>query len=356
MINVDAKEEIIKLDSQLMYRSIEELGQQINQAWSESTKVNIPFSAKDIKNIIVVGMGGSALGARIIATVYLDELHVPMIIYNNYNLPKFVDENTLFICSAYSGTTEEPLDSLKYALEKKAKIIAIASGETLIEEATAQNIPYYLIQPDYNPCGQPRMALGYSITGQLGMLHSIGLINVSSEQIDESIKSIQDNNQHYGIDIPASENEAKKLAQKIYGRIPLLIASGHLGGAVHASRNQFNENGKNYATTHVIPELNHHLLEGLVYPQSNSNNLIGIFIDSKLYDQRNQKRLNITIDIMERNKIPTYKYTLKSGSKLSQAFEALHFLSYVNYYLALCNGVDPSPIPWVDYFKQQLAS
>ena len=158
-------------------------------------------------------------------------------------------------------------------------------------------------------------------------------------------------------------NNAKQLAHKIYNKIPILIGSDHLSGVVYAAKNLFNENSKNYADKHEIPEMNHHMLEGLTYPTAFSNSLvsapkeslIAIFCKSNLYNERCQEYVDLTIDIISKNNIPIEAVQLKSNSKILQVFELLHFMSFVTYYLALLNGVDPSPIPWVDYFKKILA-
>lgn len=356
MINLDSVEEIKKLDSQAMFKSIQDMDLQIKQAWEESSKVEIPYNKNEIDNIVVSGMGGSALGARIIDCLYSDTLKVPLEIVGNYGLPAYINERTLLVISSYSGTTEETVESFGIGMERDAKIIAISSGKIIIELAKENGVPYYQIAPHHNPGGQPRMALGYSIVGQLGMLNTIGLIDVDETQLKKAQSIIKENNKIMGINVPVSENPAKQLAQKIYQNIPLFIGSDHLGGAIYASRNQFNENGKNYADFHIIPELNHHLLESLSFPKSNKNNLIGIFIKSALYQPKNQKRIDLTIDIMAMNRIRTEVIKLRASSRLAQVFEVLHHLSYVNYYLSLLNGVDPSPIPWVDYFKSQLAA
>lgn len=355
MENLDNLEEIKKIDTQSMYKSIEELGLQIKQAWQDASEVKIDYKANEINNILVAGMGGSALGARIIDALYVDRLSIPLKIYGNYGMPEFVNENTLVIASSYSGSTEESLETLDLAISRGAKIIGIASGSKLIEKAKENSLPYYLIKPDHNPCGQPRMAIGYSIVGQLAMLNTIGLISINLDELESAQSIIEKNNNLYGIEIAQKDNLAKQLAQKIKGHIPILIAADHLSGAIYASRNQFNENGKNYTDQHVLPELDHHLLESLGFPNTNKDNLFGIFLNSKLYHQRNQKRVDLTMDVMEKNNISTFKFTPSAKDKFSQVFESLHFFSYVNYYLALLNDVNPSPIPWVDYFKEKLA-
>jgi len=156
------------------------------------------------------------------------------------------------------------------------------------------------------------------------------------------------------ISIPAEKNEAKKMAQKLHGKQIMFIAARHLVAASHVIKNQMNENAKNYSSIFEIPELNHHLMEGLRFPDSNKKDIICLFVDSTLYPKRISQRFGITKDMVKKNGIALVSWKATSENALSQAFELIQFGEYVNFYLAMLNGINPAPIPWVDYFKEQL--
>lgn len=141
MVNLDSDKQIKKIDKQGVLASIESLPDQCKDAWSEANKVNVPETYKDIQNIIMCGMGGSGLGARIIESVYASELKLPIIRINDYDLPDYVDHHSLVICSSYSGTTEEVVNCAKQAVEKRAKWMAIGTGNTLIDLAKKAYCP-----------------------------------------------------------------------------------------------------------------------------------------------------------------------------------------------------------------------
>src|SRR4030042_4544098 len=105
MDNLDDINEIDKLDSGNMIGSLESLGDQLKVSWSEAKKVEIPREYKEVRNIVVSGMGGSALGAHFVRSVF--DVSLPLQIVNGYELPSFVGENSLVIVSSYSGETEE---------------------------------------------------------------------------------------------------------------------------------------------------------------------------------------------------------------------------------------------------------
>ena len=156
-------------------------------------------------------------------------------------------------------------------------------------------------------------------------------------------------------DISIQNNQAKTVASKLKDKIIILISADHLSGATHIFNNQINENSKTFSSDFIIPELNHHLMEGLKNPKNNKDNLFVIFINSKMYSERIQKRFEVTKDVVNKNNIPFYQINLKSDKKISQIFELIQFGAFINFYLSIIYKQNPAPIPWVDYFKNELS-
>ena len=134
----------------------------------------------------------------------------------------------------------------------------------------------------------------------------------------------------------------------------ILVGSEFLEGALHTACNQFNENAKIFADYKIIPEINHHLLEGLSFPQNNSLNHFFIFFQSKLYHSRNQKRLELTQKLLEKKGFDSMLLNLESENKVTQVFELITLTTFANLYLAFLEKIDPCPIPSVDWFKDEL--
>ncbi len=354
MINLDNLKEIQELDKSNVYGSVVELPKQCFHAFEDASKIEVDESYRQINKIIITGMGGSGLGARIIDGVFGLELKVPFIHVHDYDLPVWADEKTLVICSAFSGETEEPVQTARQAQEKGCKWMTIGSGGTIIELAKKYKVPYYQIVPTYNPSKQPRMAIGYSVVGQLMMVAKAGVINFSKKEIDLSVKAMEEVTNKSSLTVGTTKNPAKLLALKLHQKNIVFVASRHLVGAVHTTKNQTNENSKNFSSLFEIPELNHHLMEGLKYPDSNKKDLIFFFIESDLYPERIRKRYLITQDVVKQNHVEFVSYKPKSPDPLVQVFECLQFGGYVSFYLAMLNGLDPAAIPWVDYFKVKL--
>lgn len=352
---LNSREEIARIDQQNVLGSVEALPKQCRHAWEQTKSIDVPDECRRVDSVVMCGMGGSGLGARVIESVYGKQLKIPLVRVNTYDLPGFVNEKTLVICSSYSGTTEETLSNAEQAIVKKAKWMAIGTGEKLIEMTKTAGVPYYQIVPTHNPSNQPRMAIGYSVVGQLALAHHAGIIDIADREIDEIVAAMESIIEKSRVEIEIERNQAKQLAQKMKGKVIVYVSAEHLIGAMHTVSNQQNENAKAICMDVTIPELNHHLMEGLKHPDTNGQYLLFVFANSSLYSDRIQKRFSITQQVVEKNSIETASITLTASTPLAQSFELIQIGAYANLYLSILYGQNPAPIPWVDFFKRELS-
>ncbi len=350
---LDSLEKIQAIDKQNVLGSIKALADQVRQAWQETQSLEIKLATAP-SNITVAGMGGSAIGADVVKHAYKNELTVPFNIVNDYELPGYINKNSLVILSSYSGNTEEILSCAQQAKEKKAQVLVITQGGKLTELAKKNNYQGYIIKPDHNPSDQPRMAIGYAVVGLLGLLNKAGLIKINNNEIEEVIAVILAQMCLCSVEQPVEENPAKTIAYTLVDRRPNLVASEFLTGATHVACNQFNENSKTFANYYQVPEINHHLLEGLKLPFSNKNDNFFIFFNSQLYHLKNQKRISLTQEAVDKYEIETMQIELKTQAKLYQIFELITLMAYATFYLSILNKINPSEVPMVDWFKKKL--
>ena len=355
MHSLDSLDEINKLDTGNVLTSIESLGAQIRQAWEEVRQREVPAACHLAKNVIVSGMGGSALGGRIVDSLLADRARVPIEVVTEYNLPNYVNKDTLIILSSYSGNTEETLAAANEALNRGAMVYGVTTGGKLADFLSENGFEGYRYDPKENPSNQPRMGLGYSIASVLAVLSQCEFINLLGSEMEEAITEAERLITDYGANVPENENVAKALAQKLKGKVPVIVASEHLVGSAHTFKNQLNENAKTFGLTFDIPELNHHLMEGLRNPHEIKNILHFLLIESAHYSKRVRIRYPITKEVVEKNDIETEVYVTRGSKKIIEIFEILVLSSYVSFYLAMLYGLDPTPIPWVDHFKERLA-
>lgn len=356
MTNLDDINAIKKLDQGNSLESIRQLPDQCEQAWNESTALNFPQSFKNVANVVIAGMGGSTYGTRIVKSLYdgAETTKIPIELTNGYWLPGYVNEHTLVVLSSYSGTTEETMIAARQAKEKGAKITGVSSGGELAKFFLSHKYPAYIFDPIYNPCRQPRIGVGYMVMGLIGILSKLQMIPVDSLEVKKLVSFLRKQTMRFKQSVLTTVNPVKNLAIKLKGRIPVVIVADFLEGAAYAVRNPFHETAKQFALYFSIPELNHHLMEGLTFPSEIKKLLLFVFIKSLIYDKRNKRRLELTQEVVEKNKIDTEVIALSGYSALTQTMEFVQIGAWTTFYLAILNNVDPAKIPWVDYFKKRL--
>jgi glucose/mannose-6-phosphate isomerase len=358
-MNLDDKKHFELYDKGRVAESIELFADQIRQTLSESRLVKVPKTYSQISNVVVSGMGGSNLAAHILRSALKDKLNKPVMIVDEYEVPAYVGEKTLFILASYSGNTEETLNTYNIAKKRGAKIMGITTegpNNKLSKLMLKDDLPGYIFKPEFNPSNQPRLALGYAYFGMSMLLAKAGLFEIDVKEMEKIISKLELRTRQLRREEQTEINDAKKLALSLENKIPVLVASGHLAGNLHALRNLINENSKQFSSYMAIPDLNHHAMEGLVYPKSNKQNLIFVFFDSSLYDKKIKKRLELTRQVVEKNGIPAVSLEFSFDSKFSQSFEMLQFGAWLSFYLGILNKENLVEIPWVDWFKKQLES
>ena len=357
MNNLDEQRIYKKLDTGQVAKSIENLAAQMKQVLNEAHLVKVPRDYSRATQVVVNGMGGSNIGAGLLRAALSDRLRLPLTITPGYQVPAWVDKNTLYLLSSYSGNTEEVLSVYREAKKRGAKIMAICElgDNQLARLMIKENLPGYMFKPENNPSLQPRLGLGYSVMGAAVLLAKAGLFSIKESELEEAIAKLELSDQALRPLQPVKRNKAKQAALKLAGKIPVIVAAEFLVGNLNILRNQFNETGKNFASFLELPDLNHYALEGLANPKSNKNNLMFLFFDSLLYHPRVARRADLTKQIARKNKIKVLEHRLYGATKLEQALEMMQFGCWLTYYLAMLNNVNPVKIPWVDWFKKELA-
>jgi glucose/mannose-6-phosphate isomerase len=300
-------------------------------------------------------MGGSALPADVIKNVFHGSLAVPFSFVNGYSLPSSVGKKSLVVLSSYSGTTEEVLSCAKDAVAKKAKIMGITSGGALAKFLKQKKVPAYVFNPTHNLCGQPRMGIGYMLTGLIALLHSARVLKINTADLPVATAALENAAARWSTDVPTHQNEAKLIAQALRDTVPVIVAAEHLIGNGHILQNQIHESPKQFCAAFPFPELNHHLMEGLSFPTSARATLAFFFIGSSLYGKRIAKRIAATKKVLSKQGYGFNYWEPDAKTPLGQVFETLAFGSWVSFYMAIQNRADPSNIPWVDFFKKELA-
>ena len=327
----------------------------IAESWLDVLSLKVPKNYHKFQNVVISGMGGSNLASEMIRSIYGKKIKTPLILVRNYHLPQFVNNQSLVIISSYSGNTEEPLNCLQEAIKKKAKIFCLAGGGRLLSLAKKHKLPHYQLNQKLNPAGQPRYGLGLQLGALLAFFKKIKLINLNSTEIGPILEYLSVLNKSFLPETVSAKNLAKNIALELSDHLPILVAAEFLSANTHILANQINESAKNLAEHYTIPELNHHLLEGLKFPQIITNKTKFLFFNSDLYSDKVNRRFTVTEKILKKQKIKFIDYTICGTNTLLVALEILLLGSWASYYLTILNKQNPVALPYVDLFKKELA-
>ena len=319
------------IDNSNMLKVIEDFPQQCKTALELPKGMSV--SGK-IDNIVVCGMGGSAVGGDLLK-IYMHDSKIPVYVVRDYKVPNFVDESTLVFAVSYSGNTEETISAFEDAVKKKARIVAVTSGGQLASMAKkAVKIPSGL---------QPRAALGYLFFPVLGVLVNSGIADVKGKEVEEML------------DILSKADELKavgeRIAKKIGQRTPVIYASEMLAPVAYRWKTQFNENSKVAAFHHAFSEMNHNEIAG--YQTMNRSDFIAIFIRDIQDNERIKKRMDITKEIIS-SRVDVEEVFTKGEHLLSRIFSGIYYGDFVSYYLAIANRLDPTPVTVIENLKKKL--
>jgi glucose/mannose-6-phosphate isomerase len=350
-INLDDPEFYQQSDPENMLARIKELPWQCQQAWQAAMSFNLPADYAGVDRLIILGMGGSAIGGDLVRSLAEAEAKIPVLVHRDYGLPAFVNDRTLVIASSYSGNTEETLSAFESAMKTGAKKLAMTTGGKLKEIAEAKKIPVFTIE--YK--AQPRAALGFSFIPTLGVLQRLGFLRDKSADVAEAVKVLERLSAKLDEKSPLPSNPAKQLAQRLHGCLPVIYGAGIASEAAHRWKTQLNENSKAWAFYEVFPELNHNATVGFPFPPELVSRIRVVLLRAPSFNQRVKLRYEVTGELLDRAGVEHEFVDSEGGSLLSQMMSLVSFGDYVSYYLALLNRVDPTPVNVINYLKERLA-
>ena len=304
---------------------------------------NTAFSPvnKKIKSVLICGLGGSGIGGTIISDIVSLKTDVPIVSTKDYNIPNFVNQNTLVVVSSYSGNTEETLFALEKCEKKKAEIAIITSGGKL--KKISKEKKYNCISiPEGSP---PRAMFGYSFTQLFFVFYYYGLISDSFK--DDFKNSISLITKH----VDSIKKEAFRLAEKLYGKTPVIYVVAGFEGVAIRFRQQINENSKMLCWHHVIPEMNHNELLGW---RTNVSNLAVVYFRNNSDYNRNQIRIEINKKIISKYTKNITEVWSQGDSVIENTLYHIHLGDWVSWYLSEMNKVDAIEIDVIDFLKAEL--
>jgi len=299
-----------------------------------------PYS-KEIRNVLICGLGGSGIGGTIVSDIISSKVNMPIAATKDYSIPNFVNEHTLVIANSYSGNTEETLYALEKCQSRGAEIAVITSGgklKTIAEENKYNKI----IIPGEQP---PRAMFGYAFTELFFMLNHYGIIDNSFiKDFNKAIVLLD-------IEKADIQKQAMDLAKKMYKQTPIIYVANGFEGVAVRFRQQLNENSKMLCWHNVIPEMNHNELLGW---RTNVDALAVVYFRNKCDYDRNQIRIDINKKVISNFTSNITEIWSKGDSLIENSLYHISLGDWTSWYLSEMNNVDAIEIDVIEFLKGEL--
>jgi glucose/mannose-6-phosphate isomerase len=313
-----------------------------------SRKVSIKY--KNPRQIVITGMGGSAIGGEILRDWLRDELPIPIEISSDYTLPAYTNKDTLVFAISHSGETEETLSSFVDALRKKCMIVSITSGGHMLSFSRKLSLPFVQI-PGGLP---PRAAIPFLFFPLPILLEKIGALSNVREEVDETIGVMKSLGEANSPKIPVKDNLAKKLALELMGTVPVVYGFKQYNAIAHRLKTQFNENSKVVSKYDVFPELNHNEVVGWEAPEALTKHFSVIVIRDRDKPAEIRRRIEATKSLALKGAKKVLEVYASGEGRLAKMFSVLHMGDFVSVYLAILQNKDPTPVKTISAIKEEM--
>lgn len=349
---LDINKLISEYDKNGMYDAISGFSDQIKMSLNYMEKWAPKYQYNDIQNILITGMGGSAIGGDFVASLVNQYCSIPIIVNRSYNIPGWVNEHTLVISSSYSGNTEETLTALEFICKRNAQVIAVTTGGKLKKIAIENKFDIIEVTSGL----QPRAAIGYSISLNLLLLEKIGLVKngVITQLLQNSIPPLIRYTQYYSD--YSKINCSIENALLTHNKFAIIYAGeGWQANCALRLRGQLAENAKILSSHLNFPEQNHNEIEGWTLNPEILKKTVIIWITDDSDHNQVQKRMSITKELL--GKYPSHQYELivEGKSDVEKALCLIHLIDWISYYCALLNNIDPTPVERISILKNRLS-
>ena len=356
----------VDLDDRSSYQSLDPRGmldfavqfpQQVADAAEIGRSFRAPAWLRDPRNIVLAGMGGSAVGGDFLVRLCEGRSAAPFVVCRDYQIPAFVGPDTLLIASSHSGNTEETLAAAAAALRRRARILCITTGgklEAFARRHRARKAALLRI-PETEPPMPPRAALGYSLIPLAYALESAGAFPGADREVQETIPLLERLQDQVGPNALTRRNRAKQMAKDLLDKIPWVQGTaGIMSAAAYRWRCQFNENSKMLACSSEYPELNHNEVVGWELAEKLAGRIEVIMLRRPDDHWRTRARVDITKRKLIGPKAAVHLIEAKGRSLLAQLMWTVYLGDFVSLYLAFLNGVDPASIDSINALKGAL--
>jgi len=347
---LDDRDALRRFDPSDMLGAIARLPDQLEAAWLTSRSLELTPQHRAATAVVVLGMGGSAIGADLVTGIFGDRLRVPVVTSRSYDAPAFVGPTTLVVASSHSGATEETLSALAQAVSRGAPVVAITTGGPLREAAVRGGLPVL----QHPAGGQPRASVGQGTLLLAGLLERAGILDLTDGEVSAAAATAREMVASCAPDVPSVSNPAKRLAFALVDRLPIIEAGGYLGPVARRWKTQMNENAKSVAAWEELPEATHNAVVGYAHPESLHERTYVVFLRGDDHPGV-ARRMALSGALLDEHQVAHETVTCRGDSRLAHAFGAIVLGDFASGYLAALYGIDPTPVTAISWLKARLA-
>ncbi len=349
-ITLDDPGILSRIDPEGMLSRVASIPGQLAQSRRVAGTIRLDDAHRDVDLVVVLAMGGSAIGAELVAGAAGDRLRVPLVVHRDYGLPAGIGPRSLIVAASHSGETAETLSGMAVARQRGLPTVAITTGGTLGAMADEAGIP--LLR--YRLGGQPRAAIGFGV----GMVHELlanaGLL-VEPDPLASVVEELEAVVERLGPDVPTDQNAAKELAWAMFGRIPVVYGHGTMAAVARRWKTQLNENAKSWAAAEAMPEANHNAIEGSLNPRELSDALYVVELRDPTEPMAIAERYRVVEELLGERATNRSGVSATGSTPLARVMSATATGDYVSVYLAILYQTDPTPVTLLSMLKQRLA-
>lgn len=349
-ITLDDPAVISRIDPGGMLDRVLEIPRQLAVARRVAAAVELTPRHRDVDQVLVLAMGGSAIGAELVAGAAGDRLSVPLVVHRGYELPSWANPRTLVIAASHSGETVETLTAVRGARARDLPLAVISTGGELGRTAQERGEPYLRYQAQI----QPRAAIGFGFGLVHELLVSAGLIE-RPDPFGPAIEGLDHLFERVGPGVATDANPAKQLAWAIFGRIPIIYGAGPMTAVARRWKTQFNENAKAWAAYEPMPEANHNAIEGALNPRELSDALYVIELHDAQEPKEIADRYRVVEELLGERATNRSHVRSEGDSTLARVLWTVAFGDVVSVYLAILYQTDPTPVTLLAMLKERLA-
>ncbi|MGQ9478977.1 MAG: bifunctional phosphoglucose/phosphomannose isomerase [Thermoproteota archaeon] len=345
---LDDNDVLNRIDQGGMGRMIRSFPMLVRDAVEISRSISLPRSYNDASEIVVCGMGGSAIGGDLLRDLSQASSGLNISVIRDYSLPGYVGDRSIVVAVSYSGNTEETLEAFRQAYERKVRIVGVASGGLIEKACVALKLPFVRV-----PQGlQPRAALPLLFIPLLKVAGAVGVQLVDEEELEYACRLLEEYSSKLVPEVPFSSNLAKQIAARLQGRLPIIYSLGHLRSVALRYKDQINENAKMRAMCDQFPELNHNEIEA--WERADLKELLHvILIDSRFKNPYLAEGINGPVSKIRETGVEVSVIQPPGETMLSEMLAAILFGDWVSYYLAILRGVDPTSVSLISELKKK---